>query len=434
MDKEVLFSQEIKFWKSLIFKMILAIGISLFISSYVSEFISHQVEKVVALNGSAGVAINTFISLFIGTVIISLCTRYIVLKRVNRVLKAMTKAANGDLTVRIDDKFKDEIGQLSAEFNHMLAQIGTVIEKANKASTDVSEYTKEFTAITEQSSYTVETISGAIGGIASSAEGQLRQLDLLSSSAGLIIKDMDHVSSAVQAVAATANETNQKAGLGLQLIKQTIGKMNTINESVHQSTEVVNALGEKSKEISTIVALITSITDQTNLLALNASIEAARAGEAGKGFAVVADEVRKLAEESGKAADNIRTLVDDILNQTSGAVNAINSGTKFVDEGRESVEQTGDAFKNIVDYVQQISLRTNEVTNIVLRVNDKASQTGDAVKEIVEIANDTSSGLQHIAVSIEQQTASNEEIASSANVLQSMSNDLQAEISQFKVK
>ena len=434
MDKEVLFSQEIKFWKSLIFKMILAIGISLFISSYVSEFISHQVEKVVALNGSAGVAINTFISLFIGTVIISLCTRYIVLKRVNRVLKAMTKAANGDLTVRIDDKFKDEIGQLSAEFNHMLAQIGTVIEKAHKASTDVSEYTKEFTAITEQSSHTVETISGAIGGIASSAEGQLRQLDLLSSSAGLIIKDMDHVSSAVQAVAATANETNQKAGLGLQLIKQTIGKMNTINESVHQSTEVVNALGEKSKEISTIVALITSITDQTNLLALNASIEAARAGEAGKGFAVVADEVRKLAEESGKAADKIRTLVDDILSQTSSAVNAINSGTQFVDEGREAVEQTGGAFKNIVDYVQQISLRANEVTNIVLRVNDKAGQTGDAVKEIVEIANNTSSGLQHIAVSIEQQTASNEEIASSANVLQSMSNDLQAEISQFKVR
>lgn len=245
---------------------------------------------------------------------------------------------------------------------------------------------------------------------------------------------MDYASSAVQAVADIANETNQKADLGLQLIEQTIGKMNTINESVHQSTEVVNALGEKSKEISTIVALITSITDQTNLLALNASIEAARAGEAGKGFAVVADEVRKLAEESGKAADNIRTLVDDILSQTSSAVYAINSGTQFVEEGREAVEQTGGAFKNIVEYLQQISHRTKEVTDIVLRVNEKASQTDYATKEIVGIANSTTSGIQHIALSIEQQTASNEEIASAANILQTMSNDLQAEISQFKVK
>ncbi len=105
-----------------------------------------------------------------------------------------------------------------------------------------------------------------------------------------------------------------------------------------------------------------------------------------------------------------------------------------MEEGREAVEQTGGAFKNIVDYLQQISQRTKEVTDIVLRVNDKASQTDSATKEIVDIANSTSSGIQHIALSIEQQTASNEEIASAANVLQTMSNDLQAEISQFKVK
>jgi len=213
MDTEGLFSRKIKFWKSLIFKMILAIGISLFISSHISEFVSRQFEKVVHLNGSAGVAINTFISLFIGTVIISLCTRYIVLRRVKRVLNAMTQAADGDLTVRIDDRLKDEIGQLSTEFNHMLEQIGTVIEKTNKASTDVSTFTKEFTTITEQSSQTVETISSAIGEIASSAEGQLRQMDLLSESAHLITKDMDHASSAVQEVASIAIETNQKADL-----------------------------------------------------------------------------------------------------------------------------------------------------------------------------------------------------------------------------
>ncbi|UZM98984.1 hypothetical protein OL548_33115 [Lysinibacillus sp. MHQ-1] len=98
------------------------------------------------------------------------------------------------------------------------------MKKANKASSDVSTFTNEFTTITEQSSNTVETISVAIREIAASAEGQLKQMDLLSDSANLISKDMDHASSAVQAVADIANETNQKADLGLQLIEQTIGK------------------------------------------------------------------------------------------------------------------------------------------------------------------------------------------------------------------
>lgn len=210
MVKEKLFSREIKFWKSLIFKMILAVGLSLFISSHISQFISLQVSKVIELDGIAGVVINTFISLFIGTVIIALCTRYIILKRMNRVLKAMAQAADGDLTVRIDDKYKDEIGQLSTEFNHMLEQIGTVIEKANKASTDVTAYTREFAAITEQSSTSVETISNSIQSMVVGAAGQLEQMQKLSESSDLISKEMGQVSSVVQDVADVAAETNQK--------------------------------------------------------------------------------------------------------------------------------------------------------------------------------------------------------------------------------
>ncbi|MBG9452895.1 hypothetical protein ABE61_02030 [Lysinibacillus sphaericus] len=424
----------IKFRKSLIFKMILAVAISLYISSHISNFINDQIDKVDKINGSLEVTINTFVSLFIATFIISLSTRFIVIKRIDKVLNAMTLAAKGDLTIRLEDKSKDEIGQLSYYFNNMIDNIETVIQKAKKASLKVSSYTEEFTSIADQNSSSVEKIANFNKGIVSGSDVQVNKTMILSESFQAINEEMRNVSHAVRVVSDVAGETNLKADLGLALIELSIDKMNTINASVKESTDVVNALGEKSQEIRMILELITRITYQTNILAINASIEAAQAGEAGKGFAVVADRVRKLAEEAGKATSDIKILIDDILSKTSNAVKSINNGSQFVDEGREVVEQSGEAFKDIVEYIHQINIATEEVKSIVLNVNKQANKTNEAIVEIAEVAEDTSSSLQIIALSIEQQTASNEEIASYANVLDKMSSEIIDEISRFKIK
>ncbi|MED1437004.1 methyl-accepting chemotaxis protein, partial [Bacillus mycoides] len=103
------------------------------------------------------------------------------------------------------------------------------------------------------------------------------------------------------------NEMLQKEQNLIQSIEEIIDCSNEGKESVHRLLIVINRLGEqsqrtsnsmnhlseRSKEIEQIVEVIQNIAAQTNLLALNASIEAARAGEHGKGFAVVANEVRK---------------------------------------------------------------------------------------------------------------------------------------------
>ncbi len=89
-------------------------------------------------------------------------------------------------------------------------------------------------------------------------------------------------------------------------------------------------LGERSQDIGQIVETIAGIAGQTNWLALNAAIEAACAGEQGRGFAVVAEELRKLAEQSQEAAKRIATLIGEVQQDTTQAVNAMEQGTKEV--------------------------------------------------------------------------------------------------------
>ena len=113
----------------------------------------------------------------------------------------------------------------------------------------------------------------------------------------------------------------------MDIVRDASAEMERIAASVTQSSEVVYALGERSKAISGIVQTIREIADQTNLLALNAAIEAARAGEQGRGFAVVADEVRKLAERTSQATGEIGSMISAIQGETDSAIASIEAGT-----------------------------------------------------------------------------------------------------------
>ncbi|SDI62021.1 methyl-accepting chemotaxis protein [Alteribacillus bidgolensis] len=90
----------------------------------------------------------------------------------------------------------------------------------------------------------------------------------------------------------------------------------------------VEALNQQAEKVEEIISLVSDIAEQTNLLTLNASIEAARAGEHGKGFAVVADEVRKLADESSKAVQGVRDLIQNIQSEVGNVVSNIESQVK----------------------------------------------------------------------------------------------------------
>lgn len=303
-----------------------------------------------------------------------------------------SKIAAGDLSVcDIDNKRKDEIGNLCHSFNIMKANLKEVISnlvegssKLAASSAQVNGQAQQTSAGASETASTVSEISGTVQQVASNG----------------------------QKVAEQAHFASSKAAEGKKSIDQVTGQMVAITETTGKVSKVISDLAYKSKEITQIVDVITNIADQTNLLALNAAIEAARAGDQGRGFAVVAEEVRKLAEGSGNAAEKIRTLITDIQDTSAKAVSAMETGTKEVEAGTIIVAEAGQNF-----------------VSIITTVTDLSSQ----VEDIAAAAEQMSSAVQNVAASSEEQTAAMEEVSAAVESLSALSEELKALGGKFKL-
>jgi methyl-accepting chemotaxis protein len=344
------------------------------------------------------------------------------------------RIASGDLTQEdVQVKNRDEIGSLADAFNQMNHDLRGVIQQVGTNADQVSATSEELSVSADQTSKATELISQSMQDMVAGSEAQEASTKMIERDVTDISKGMDQAASSIQKVADLTATANGKVDIGNQVVHRTVKQMNFVQESVQDTAQVVHTMGQKSVEIGQIVDLITQISDQTNLLALNAAIEAARAGEHGKGFAVVADEVRKLAEQSGVAGNEIRRLIQEVQTEASRAVQSMNDGTKVVNQGRDLVMQTGDAFKDISNSIEQVDAESKAVLAIVEKVQTQTESMAARMEGVSRIVEQSASNMQGVAASAEEQTASMEEVASSAEVLSQMAQEMKAAVGRFRV-
>ncbi|MGE7694858.1 methyl-accepting chemotaxis protein [Lysinibacillus sp. NPDC094177] len=372
-------------------------------------------------------------------VVISLIIAIVMGSLISRPIKGMAKTAKkiaeGDLTTeQIHIKNRDEVGDLALAFNQMAVNLKDLITNVRHNTVQVSGSAAELTASAEQTIQATEQITSSIQEVASGSEAQGKNATESSVAMKTMTKGIQQLAATTAAVSELAIETNTEANKGNESLHRVITQMDTINSAVLESASVVKNLENHSVEIGNIIGLITDIAEQTNLLALNAAIEAARAGDHGRGFAVVADEVKKLAEQSKKSAEQIATLISEIQQNTNRAVTVMDAGTQEVQVGMQVVNVAEEGFSKIVELIEQVSKQIQEATTVSEEMSSSAEQIYASFDEIATIAQMSSSNLQNVASASEEQLATIEEVAASAATLSNMAEELQSQVSRFKVE
>ncbi|MBU3199133.1 methyl-accepting chemotaxis protein [Clostridium estertheticum] len=352
------------------------------------------------------------------------------IKEVNDLSHAI---AEGDLTQILNVRTGNELGSMGNNLNRMTNNLREIVKKVTESLEQVVATSEELTASSDQTQQSAQQVSLAIQHVALGSVEQVTITNDTTKIAEEIFTGMEQISNNIQAVTNISLESFKRAEKGNDIVYSAIKQMNNISDKVAMSSKAVSILGDKSKEIGSIVSLITSIAGQTNLLALNAAIEAARAGEQGKGFAVVADEVRKLAEQSASAAGNISNLINEIQKEIVNAVKAMDNGTIAVKDGISMVNQAGKSFGAILEDINYIASQMQDVSAVTEEIGAGSQNMLGAIENVAKISTESSENAENVVAASEEQTALMKEVANAAENLTQMAVELQSLMSNFRL-
>lgn len=218
------------------------------------------------------------------------------------------------------------------------------------------------------------------------------ELAAMSEEMGASVSDVivrsEHVTSDLNEGLQSSIVTAETSVSGREQLDKVIEQTLSLKDSVNQIKTSIGSLEENSREIGSIVAVITSIAEQTNLLALNAAIEAARAGEDGKGFSIVASEVKKLAEQIKMYSSHITELVSSTTKQiddVAGQISDIDAQTRAANQ---NVQDTVKSFDEILAASLTSKEQSERSNREMIKFTDILKEIGDAGSRAAELADE----------------------------------------------
>ncbi|MCW8944408.1 MAG: methyl-accepting chemotaxis protein [Sedimenticola sp.] len=354
-----------------------------------------------------GVATGLAIAVFVVGALIGWIFTGLIVKPIQQTVDAVKDIAEGegDLTQRLDERSKDELGELAGWFNRFLDKMQGVVSELNGVTQDLSVSAEQLSQVSEQTRVGI-----------SNQQSQTEQAATATNEMAATVQD---VAKNAESAASSAMQARGEAAEGKNTVDESIAAIQSLSVTVETAAGVIGRLEQDSVEIGGVLDVIRNIAEQTNLLALNAAIEAARAGEQGRGFAVVADEVRTLASRTQQSTQEIQEMIERLQSASKEAVKSMDETNAQAKKGSDYAARTGEVLESITSSINQISDMNTQIASAAEQQSVVAEEINRNVVGINEISEHTANGAQ--------------QTASASEGLNNLAGQLQRIVGQFKI-
>ena len=324
---------------------------------------------------------------------------------------------------QMQEKSVQETSRAVVRINETVLEVYDGIDKLSESATETSASSLEMAATIEEVAMSAEKLEEAVEEVSSSITEMASSIKEIGTSIVNLLDASTTTASSIAEMDATIKQVEKNAmdsasisetvrsdaEIGKNAVLEAIAGMQAIRASSKTTSEVVETLSLRVKDIGAILSVIDEVAEQTNLLALNAAIIAAQAGEHGKGFAVVADEIRELAERTSSSTREIALVIKGVQEETCRAVDAISQAEDSIAAGEILSQRSGTALEKIVTGVQRAGIQVSEIAKATVEqargsqsIREAMESVGDMVESIANSSREHSRGTDMISAAVER--------------------------------